>query len=204
MNVVQNVYHYEALSWCCFLSAAHRHPFSPWCGNDRKLYNRVQRIGPLRRLLDARASLPCTQDQEPPETLHLRALPGEREPGTPGQRERQAGWRGAPVAPSTLPQCLFQQWSWCQSGLPLRGDAPERCLWVSTHLPFWPHSQKGNLSVRNIINRSVHKMKKRYTHYGRRNMLNMLKPMPVFVGNNRLWLIQSLAWTPGFFLSFPP
>lgn len=153
-----------------WLSPAHRHPLPPWCGNDWKLYNRVQRTGPLRRLLDAWSPLPCTQDQEPPQTLHIRALPGEREPGTPGKRECQAGWRGAPVAPSALPQCLFQQWSWCESGLPLRGDAPERRLWVPAHLPFYPHSKKRNLPVRNM--RLVHEWGKRYTHYRRINRLS--------------------------------
>lgn len=131
-----------------FASLAHRHPFYPWRGNDRKLHKRVQRAGPLGCLLDAWPSLPGTQNQEPPETLHLRALPGEGEPGTHGEWERQAGWWGAPVAPPAVPQCLFQQRSRHQSGLPFGGDAPQRRLGVPAHLPHRPHPETRNLPVR--------------------------------------------------------
>lgn len=122
--------------WLCrFLSPAHRYPLPPGRGHDRELHDGVQWTGPLGCLLDAGASLASTQqDQEPPETLHLRALPGEREPGTPGKRERQAGRRGPPVTAPALPQCLFQQWSRRQSGLPLGGDALECGLWIPTHV----------------------------------------------------------------------
>ena len=193
MNVAQTFSRDEARPDGAVFS--HRYPLPPRRGDDRKLHAGVQRAGPLRRLLDARASLPRTQDQEPPETLHLRALPGEREPGSPGERECQAGWRGAaPVAPSALPQCLFQQWSRRQSGLPLRGDAPERGLRVPNPLPVCPHSEKRNLPVRIIIVWLVHKWGKiRPLSEGETGC--PLKPMPVFVGNYSLWLIQSLAWT---------
>lgn len=140
-----------------FFSPAHRHPLPPWRGDDRKLHNRMQRIGSLGCLLDAWASLPRAEDQEPPQALHICALPGERESGSPGQRQRQAGWRGAPVAPSALPQCLFQQRPGRRSGLSRRGDAPERGLRIPAHVPFCSHPQTRDLPVRN---RLVHKQRK--------------------------------------------
>lgn len=153
-----------------FLSfSTHRYPLSPWCGNDRKLYAWVQWTGSLGCLLDARASLPCTQDQESTETFHLCALPGERELGTPGKWQCQAGRRGAPLPPSALPQCLFQQWSWCQSGLPDRGDALEHHLRVSPHLSFCPHPETRNLPVRSHRHTIGAQLWKIYTHFSERN-----------------------------------
>lgn len=63
-----------------------RHPLPAGRGHDGQLHTGVQRAGPLGRLLDARPALAHPQDRpaQPAQALHLRALPGEGQPGPAG------------------------------------------------------------------------------------------------------------------------